>query len=94
MCEQEKLYLLQAYSLAVATDAGVALGGLILIYFGSCFMHAYLISEHTHAGYDYRKVRRQAVTLSTGLRIRLLHAVSMSMPKCCAACHCCCRTAL
>lgn len=65
MCEQEKLYLLQAYSMAVATDAGVALGGLILIYFGSCFMHAYLISEHTHAGYDYRKVSPHAVALWT-----------------------------
>jgi hypothetical protein len=57
ICEQTKLYQLQQHSLAVATDAGVALGGLILIYFGSCCMHAYLISERVHAGYDYRKVR-------------------------------------
>lgn len=56
ICEQTKLYELQKHSLAVATDAGVALGGLILIYFGSCCMHAYLISERVHAGYDYRKV--------------------------------------
>lgn len=59
ICEQQKLYQLQQHSLAVATDAGVALGGLILIYFGSCCMHAYLISERVHAGYDYRKVRQR-----------------------------------
>lgn len=56
MCEQDKLFLLQKHSMAVATDAGVALGGLILIYFGSCCMHTYLISEHVRAGYDYKRV--------------------------------------
>jgi hypothetical protein len=61
MCEQEKLFLLQSYSMMVATDAGVALGGLILTYFGSCCMHAYLISEHTRAGYDYRRVSERRV---------------------------------
>lgn len=58
ICEQEKLFQLQQHSMAVATDAGVALGGLILIYFGSCCMHTYLISEHTRAGYDYKRVSR------------------------------------
>lgn len=72
MCEQEKLYLLQAYSMAVATDAGVALGGLILIYFGSCCMHAYLITEHTRAGYDYRRVSERQEWQDGGVGVVLV----------------------
>lgn len=68
MCEQDKLFLLQKYSLAVATDAGVALGGLILIYFGSCCMHYYLITERVHAGYDYKRVSVSAA-LPAGLSV-------------------------
>ncbi|KAF8066285.1 hypothetical protein HT031_002608 [Scenedesmus sp. PABB004] len=59
ICNAAALYALQQHSLTVSTEAGAALGGSILIYLACCCLHAYLISQHVHAGYDYRAAKQQ-----------------------------------
>eukprot|EP00775_Hariotina_reticulata_P001899 gene1899-2233_t len=59
ICDQEQLFALQKHSAVVSTDAGVALGGSILIYLACCCLHGYLVSQYVHAGYEYDEALKQ-----------------------------------
>ncbi|KAF6254479.1 hypothetical protein COO60DRAFT_318071 [Scenedesmus sp. NREL 46B-D3] len=63
ICDQEQLYRLQDYSMTVSTEAGVALGGSILIYLACTCLHAYLTGQYVHAGYDYRAAKQHYAEL-------------------------------
>jgi hypothetical protein len=82
ICDQEQLYTLQDYSMTVSTEAGVALGGSILIYLACTCLHAYLIGQYVHAKYDYKEAKQHyAELLRQRRRRRQGHNSSNTGPK-------------
>lgn len=69
ICDQDKLQTMERTSATISTDAGVALGGLILIYFACCMLHANLTAQFVHARSDFNasvKARRRRYGVGSG----------------------------
>jgi hypothetical protein len=68
--------------MTVSTEAGVALGGSILIYLACACLHAYLIGQYVHAGYDYKAAKQHYAELMRQRRRRRQgHNSSSTGPK-------------